>query len=192
MRRRRPAPAPARGKRRFGSFVEELASALKQGYPRWKGAVRWLCGKTIQCRLKREGTLEIGFDTTTMRISPKLKTRTPDLMFATDRHTLLEMIDGGCTPGNAVLEGTLQVAGTASNLVESQEVFTKVIASLGRSPALKRLYAEFRTTRIPPPRRGLSVDIGTGVHRKTTRRKLNGSRGRDAQQVRANGSGRKR
>jgi len=140
-------------------FIEKLARTLLEEYRASKPAIKWLSGKTIQCRLLRESSVELAFNTTSVVVRGNFTDQAPHLSFAITRIMLEKLIDRKIIPSDAVFNGQLRVAGNADDLVTANKIFDEVVDLLQHSSRLKAAYHEFKNARLTLPSRGVSVSI---------------------------------
>lgn len=140
-------------------FAIDVFNAIKDEYKPWRSALRWLSGKTVQCRLIREGSAEISVSGTTITALNHWVSPQPHMAFALTRKTLLNLIDGVESPSQAVFDGTLRVAGPSDDLVRAYNIFVDVTNQLSKSHRLQKLYDEFKRSRMKPLKRSVVVDL---------------------------------
>ncbi|SRR6266699_2034469 len=149
--------------RSASSLVTDLMTLAIKEYKGWRSVLRWLAGKTIHCRLLGEASAEVVFSKRQVRVIGRWISRKPTMIFALGRPTLIKLVDGKTTASEAVFSGKLRVSGTSDDLVRAHNVFMDIAESLGVSPVLKLLYAEFKRSRLRPPQRWVTFNIENGT-----------------------------
>lgn len=149
-------------------LAKQFILLLQEEYTRWRSTIRWLDGKTIQCRILREASAELVFSGDKVKATGRWSSRRPDLAFTLSRKTLVSLIEGTETPTEAVFNGTLRVAGTSADLTHTNDLFIDVMDRLYVSQTFEQLYSEFKGIRIKPLRTKVLLEMN-GHRRRRVR-----------------------
>jgi hypothetical protein len=149
-------------------LAKQFVSILQKEYSRWRSTLRWLDGKTIQCRILREASAELVFEGHEVKAVGRWVSSHPDLAFTLSRTTLMSLIEGLETPTEAVFNGALRVAGRSEDLTRAHNLFTDIMERLSTSERFEVLYSEFKQFRVKPLKTAVSLEVN-GYHPRSGR-----------------------
>jgi hypothetical protein len=124
----------------IATLVERLTESDAPAIERVRGVVGRRCARIV---LDREA-VDVSFGERGFTVEPADEKRPIDGEGATDRMTVLDILDGYVEATDAILDGRIRISGATDDVVRMLQAIETLIDSAARAPDLQDLSMEFR------------------------------------------------